>query len=786
MTSRNTVLFALIALSALWGLHGEGKLSAQGRYALEGVVLDKSTGEPLAGANVRVLGTTRGTITNAQGMYKLLLDSAMQTLVFSYLAYQPETLRVTPTGTGERDIQLVPSPIQLAEVVVLAEDPAVEIIRKAIAHKRSWMNKLHSYSFEAFTRQVLRRDTAIASITEAYTSGFMRGGDTLREIVKKKRQTENIPAAENFASVQKIVNFNEDDISLFSFSINENSSGYTFVGPTSPEALDNYDFRLLTTSTMSGVDIYRIRMTPRTRLKPLFQGEITIADGTYAVMGVDVKPNESFTIPFLRDVDLRYRQQFALYDSLFWMPTDIRINGGFTLSLVGLSLPRVGIDLASTIYEYRINAPIPDSIFSHPRRVVDSTAAVYDSTFWKTNEVLPLTREEQRAYRSLDSTQTLEKQFEPKGPLATLGSSSTESLLDVADVRFNRVEGFFFGAKKTFDKISPYVSLSGGAGYGFSDNVFKYRVGAGLSPFAKKKIIRLDGELYTRLENTPDAGFYGPLAISLMALIDKNDYRDYYLAKGWSVSLTTEPLRYLSGTVRFTAEQEYSVPVVTDYSIFSRTTSYRVNPPSTEGSYRAVGVDLRLGPPEVPLDLVARNALEVSVEHTSPRMFSSEFDFTTCQATLSYGFPTFFRSLLFPPFLRARISAGKGFGTLPPQRSFSLESRSTGYSPFGTLKGSAVKEFGGDSYVMINLEHNFRSIPFLALDIPYFYRNGIDLILQASFAQAWSGPLSTTGGWYAETGIGISRILDLLRADFTYRFKEPKRFYFTFSIANLL
>ena len=193
----------LVILSFIVSL-GANTLVAQPMPVLRGTVSDAVTGEPLIAANIRILGTSKGTITNAQGKYTLSVESGQHTLVFSYLAYQPETLRVILTGDTIRNIALQPSPIQIPEVIVLAEDPAIEIIRKAIAYKRKWMDRLKSYRFDAFTRQVLRRDTAIASITEAYTTGFMRTGDTLREVVKQKRQTENIPVSDNLASVKQV------------------------------------------------------------------------------------------------------------------------------------------------------------------------------------------------------------------------------------------------------------------------------------------------------------------------------------------------------------------------------------------------------------------------------------------------------------------------------------------------------------------------------------------------------------------------------------------------------
>jgi len=646
------------------------------------------------------------------------------------------------------------------------------------------MDKLHSYRFEAFTRQVLRRDSAIASISEAYTTGYMRSGDTLREVVRQKRQTENLPANENAAAVRRMVNFNEDRITLFSINVNQKASSYTFVGPTAPDALEHYDYRLLRTSSMNGVDVYTISVTPKTRLVPLFSGTIMIADGTFAVMGVDLKPNETLTIPFLRNIDLRYRQQFALHDALFWMPADIRIDGGFTVSIVGFSLPRVGIEQTSSIYDYALNAVIPDSVIARKPVTVDSSAAKFDASYWSSHEVLPLTPEEHAAYGSLDSTQTLDKQFEPKGPLSSLGGEGAGALFDFASMHFNRAEGFFLGAHGRTESLLPHTALYGELGVGFSDNLAKFRLGMTVY-VPGTKALGLGAEVFRSLDHLPDGGYYGALVNSLTALIDKNDYRDYYYAHGYRAYVTARPSRRLLATASFLSEQDYSAFATTDYSLFNNSDPYRYLPPITDGALRLVRLELRLGPEEEALGLTSRNALEISVEHSSPSLASSEFDYTRYHGTLELSASTFASGLLFPPMLHAQISAGGSRGTLPPQRQFNIDSRSSGYAPFGVLRGSRVREFGGDAFVLVTLEHNFRSLPFLALNLPFLYRNSIELIVHAAAAQAWSGPVSTTGGWYGEAGIGVARIFDIVRTDLTWRFRDPQRFYFSVAVSTL-
>ncbi len=766
----------LVVLSTLRFLY------ADDRVTLSGTVT--ASGEALAAVNIRIAGTSFGTITNMKGEYTLRIEKGKQTIIFSSIGYQSDTLNLTLTENTTKDIRLTESPVKLAEVVISAEDPAIEIIRKAIAHKRTWMNQIKSYSFEAFSRQVLRSDTAIASITEAYSTGYMLAGDTLREVIKQRRQTENIPLGENFAAVRAIINFNEDRISLFKMRANDKTQAYTFVGPTAPDALDYYEYKLLGTSDANGIEIYKIEMTPKSRTTPLFSGIITIADVTFAVMGVDLVPNETFAIPFIKDISLRYSQQFSLYNDQFWMPTNIRITGGLSISIVGFSMPRIGIEGTSSIYNYSVNAPIPDSVLKKPSLVVDSSATKFDSTFWTQNNVLPLTGEEEQAYQTIDSTQTLDKQFEPKGPLATLGGSDATSVLGYLDVRFNRVEGFFLGGKYEPDTLTATTTARLSAGYGFSDTSFKYSAG-GTIYTTPKRTLGFGADIYKRLSHVPGEEYYGSFFNSLTALIDQNDYPDYYMAKGWTIFMEYRPAKHLSSTFSFLSEKHSPVMNNTDYSFVTNSKSFRPNPPVTEGKMQSIAVALRLGDEQVPLGIIPRNAVELDVEHASPSFTGGNFDFTRYHATAEWTFTTFATDLLFPPKLSLKASAGTSSGILPPQRFFSLESQSSAYAPYGVLHGSRVKEFSGNRFAMLTVEHNFRSVPFLALDIPFLYKNSIELITFGSVAQTWNGTSSTSNGWYTEAGIGINRIFDVIRMDVTYRFTDPKRFYLTFSVANL-
>ena len=751
------------------------------RFTLAGSVRDSATGEILAAANVRILGTSRGTITNAGGEYTLALEPGDYRILFTMLGYRADTASVRVTADTRRDVLLEQSAIVLPEVVVSSEDPAMEIIRRAIANKQRWIDRLRTYEMHAFTRQTIYRDTAIAAINESYTRGYWQAGDTLREIVTQRRQTANVPSAVNFASVGRILNFLDDEIRFF---------GYTFVGPTAQNALEYYDYKLLRTRSGHGGEIYDIRMLPRTRMAPLFEGTLMIANGTYALVGIDVSPNAAFRIPFVKASKLRYRQQFGLYDATYWMPADIRIEGKFTISIVGLSIPPVAFTQTSVISDYAINTVIPDSIFRKPRLVIDSSATAFDSTTWQANPVLPLSREEERAYRTLDSTQTLDIQFRPGGAAMTLGGDAGGALgaiLSYGDVYFNRVEGFHLGAKIDLEDLTPQLSAAAGIAYGFSDRLTSYRLGATL--FATPgRIFGAGAEAYRRIDHRPDRGYYSPLFNTFTALLVKNDYRDYHRAEGGRVFVTYRPLPILTADLSYVAEMHDSVAGSTDFSIFKRSLSYRANPAAVSGRLRSLKLDARLGRAPVPLDIVFENSLEVSIEHSSPSFTGGDFDFTRYDAIASLGIPTFGQSFMLRPGFHLRVSAGTSTGSLPLQRWFDIESASSGVAPFGVMRAMDVKEFSGTRYAAFNLEHNFRTLPFLALGIPFLEASDLDLIVHGGAARTWTRGAATDSdpGWYYEAGFGVSRIFDLLRADLTWRLSGPQALRFTLGVAGLL
>ncbi len=768
--------------------------AAADRFTVSGFVRDAATGDTLAAGTIRVAGSPIGTVLNERGRFILSLPPGRYSLVISALGYQPDTLAVALDSNRDLSVSLEPADIVLPEIVVTSEDPAIAIMRRVIAEKRKWIERLNSYRLDAFTRQILSRDTSIASITESYTTGYWERGDTLREIIRQRRQTENIPSQFNFASVGRLLNFNEDRLRFL---------GYTFVGPTAEDAFDYYTYKLIGTRTTSGREFFEITVIPLTRTSPLFGGTIMIAGGTDALMGVNVEPNDAFLIPFVKRRNLRYRQEFSQYEGGFWMPVDIRIDGSFDINVPAVTFPRFGFTQTSVVYSYELNVPIPDSVRAKPRLSVDSSVAVFDSTLWAQTKVLPLTPVEEQAYATLDSTKTLDVQFRPGGLAMTLsaGGEST-SLLEYLDLSYDRVEGFHAGAQYASGSAIPWLELRGAGAYGFSRKRATWGVGATVYT-SGERTLGFGADVYSKVAHRPDQNYYGPLYNSLTSVLVANDYRDYYAADGGKVFVAVKPVEWLQAEAGYVNELQRSLPQTEDFAIFVDGSAFRDNPPVAEGRLQAGTLTLSFGPKPVPFDLVWTDRLDVDLEWGG-----CDFSYGRYAVVGSVQIPTIGGDFLLKPSLRIRLAAGAHTGSLPPQRTFDLESQSSGFGPFGVMRGLHVKEYNGSDYVAVSLEHNFRTLPFLWLGIPFLYDNGIEFLVHGGVAQTWakdaelsfyppqpgpegSIPLPTpiyrlTGGLYGEVGFGFGKIFQIVRADLTWRVSAPQRLMVTLGVSGIL
>lgn len=95
-----------------------------GQGAIQGVVTDSLSDDPLVGANIYLVGTGFGAAVNIEGQYSLTrIPFGNYTVKFSYIGYKARefTININSNTTIELDVQLVPDVIEGEEVIISAQ-----------------------------------------------------------------------------------------------------------------------------------------------------------------------------------------------------------------------------------------------------------------------------------------------------------------------------------------------------------------------------------------------------------------------------------------------------------------------------------------------------------------------------------------------------------------------------------------------------------------------------------------------------------------------------------------
>ncbi len=779
---------------------------------ITGIVLDSARNVPLRFATVRVAGQPKGSMTNADGRYIIKLSQGAYSLSYSMVGFRTVSREaaINKGDTLRIDINLAEMPFSTSEVVVTAEDPAVRLMRFAIEKKIRQRDSLRTYSYMLYTKFTAgtdtatskrvdsRADTTIFSILETYSKGYYQRPDQYFNQIIQRRQTANFPAQANFLAIGTNLNIYDDEVSIF---------GELISSPFHPNALDFYSFTIEGETVNEGRTIVRLHVTPKTAQRKLFTGVILLDKDRFTPISVDLRPNKTVRLPF--DATLRYTQHFEEISNKFVLPAGLGIEANLKAAIMFIAEPRLDFSIETVAYDYVCNTSLDDELFEQRRVEVSPIADIYDSTFWTEKSVLPLRPEEIAAYSAIqtlhDNPDSLEASGMFDNPINDLSREITKLMkrpfTGSEDIyRYNRIQGNYFGLGLIYD-IDTALEIRGGGGYGVSDKHWQGWCGA-TAYFNKLRQYSLNVAVYRHLTRCDANSSIGTNTNTLLSLLFKNDYGDYYYANGFEISAEANYgqlkfvrqdlfVRPTSVKLFFRNETQSPAFVSTQYSLFGGG-NFRDNPLAMAGILRSFGCTINLN--FSPLRRIFGNGLRIETEVSEPTIIPTDFSFKQVQATL------YMRTRTLPLWmLNAKLMAGWSKGNVPPQRFFSLESSASGTAAEGAMRGLGVKEFYGDRYAALTFEHDFGEIIPGLFRIPNIASFGLEFLLTGAAAYTtfsedtrnYTGTslmsTSTTNDkFYYEIGLGINRIFLFFRTDITARLSQRNspHFFFTLSAAT--
>tara|TARA_R110000868_G_scaffold259361_9_gene517428 strand:- start:25540 stop:28026 length:2487 start_codon:yes stop_codon:yes gene_type:complete len=804
---------------------------------ITGKIVDLKTNESLPAAHVIIKGTYKGTIANADGEYSLRVDNFPATIVVRFLGYESLEQEVTSTFEGPLDFKLKEAYLELGEITVTGEDPAISIMKEVIRRKQIWRKKLDTYEVDAYTRQQILKDTTIISITESISEAYWDRKRGTREILKSKRQTANIEGSDNFAGVSYLPNFYDDNLDIVEFDV---------VGITHPDALKYYNFELVDFSKIDDNIVFEIEVKSKRKLQPLFEGTIHVLDLEYALISVRLKPNSVIVFPPpITNFNMYYEQQFSNFGGDYWLPVDFRMEGLVEVGVPGLRFPPIGFNQVSKLNDYKVNIDLPDSLFENTDWIsVDSTTInKSDSLFVNTVDVVPLTRKEEFAYKNVKCNTSFEEEFRPKGFLVRFmdievdndedenGNCTEEDIKQDStlaksiasktrttkkagpikkfmnhlsvDGRYNRADALFAGVKHEQRFADRRVRTTTKLGYSFgygegSIDGLNHGLEVSWWPLVKTRRFALEAGYEFATDMRYKSDLYGLVMTSSLPLFGYDDYFDYYRKEGVFIGTRYRPRKWWQNTLyfRYRLEDHKSIDYKTSYDIIGNSNIQRINPLINEGTLSSFELRLERGEGKEALGVIGADNIMLSIEQ-SAKAIGSDWDFTQFKVDIFRRYSTFYKRRFIPNSLDLRLNAGTYIGDLPVQRNGALDAAFGYFAPFGGFKSKRYIPYEGASYVALNIEHNFRSIPLEALGWRGAAKSGLSIITFAGIGRTWIpseqkdffnsslgySPIATKD-WHQEVGVSLSNIFSLFRVDLAYRIDNPG-FYPSIALARL-
>lgn len=796
-------------------------VSAVAQTKVGGIVVDDA-GLPIAFANVLFKNSTEGTITNDNGRFYLESDNNYQTLIVSFIGYETKEIALTAKVNYNMRFVLPEASEQLDEVVLYGgkqskkNNPAIDILRKIWAKKRSnglYMFKQYAYDkYEKVEFDLNTIDSALINSKLFRGLEFMfKDLDTskitgktylpifLNETFSKvygdnttKQEKEDILGNKNsgFSNNQAIIAFVQD---LYSdYDIYNNYLKFfdkSFTSPLSKTGIDTYNYVLTDSAFIDHKWCYNIVYYPRRKNELTFKGDFWVNDTTFAIKKINLAVTKSANINWVKEIYIE--QDFdVVNDSVFLLKRDYMLSD-FSLNKKESSRGIYG--KRTTVYNnYNFDIPKPKTFYKIDPNAFDPALVNREDSFWETNRLEPLNKDEKGVYQLLDTLKTVPKFKTFYNIVSILNSGYVEIdkwNLDLGDVYsvfgYNEAEGFRLrGGARTYFGQNDLWRLEAYMAYGFSDHKFKHGFSAKWLLDKKSRLILSGGnrrdieQLGLSLTSTNDVLGRSIASSSLVSVGSNDRLTNINLS---TINVEMEPLtnfrigigssfRTLSSALPDAFSLDYldaSSPtgIASEIKQFDINTTLIYTPGKKTIGY---GVE-RLG--------VNDNYSTLFLRYTKgiEGFLESDFDYEKIQ--FSYTQPWQIGGV---GRLLTTVELGKTFGEVPLGLLNVIPGNQTLFSLYNTFPNLDFYEFVTDTYVSLHMEHNFNGLLFSR--IPFMRKWNLREIV--GLRGAWGElsqenitlssptniPLNAPNdNVYWEYSFGVGNIFKIFRLDFNFR-----------------
>ena len=518
---RYIILIALLqAVAGIFLSHAQSFTSASG------IVKDSITGEPLPFVSVYFDGSTIGAMTDDNGTFTLQNNQGYTKLAAASLGYDTKFIDLKPGKKNDNlEVLLKTTAFEISEVVVKPkrekytrkDNPAVELIKKVIAHKND--NRIEAkpkYQTEVYEKLSLSLDNfnpnldknkflkkfkfiknyldtsefngkpiLTVSVRENLSDFYYRKSPKAEKTIVRAKRMQGIDKTlddgggitSNLEEIFKSINIFDNNIPIL---LNR------FVSPLSSTlATTYYHYYIMDTLDVGGDKCVDLAFVPANSESYGFTGRLYITlDGNYAVKKVLLNTPANINLNWVDK--LRIEQEFKQMPDSTWV---LDQENTFVNFYVVKGTQQLYAHQLRNYDNYNFNVQNADSVFGLLGALhVLPEATAQPDTFWTHNRPIPL-KEKEDALKDLLGQLRKVPAFNAiikTAEILITGYIPTANDKKVTKFDFgpmnttfsaNHLEGFRMRVGgMTTANLNPYWFASGYLAYGTNDRKIKYNL----------------------------------------------------------------------------------------------------------------------------------------------------------------------------------------------------------------------------------------------------------------------------------------------------------------------
>lgn len=387
---------------------------------VKGTITDEK-GNPIPYAIVFEENTYNSTTANEKGEYELQLKKSQNpTLVFKYLGFKTkrETLTIKETPFI-LNVVLVEENYTLNEVIINTKvNPAIAIIKKAIASRKENTEKVNRYTADFYSRGIFKLKNLpkkimgmkvdlgdkMSSYLDSTGSGIIYLSETVSKIsFEKPKQFNEKIIASKIAGDNKGYSYNTALSTDYNFYENTVNIQTNLISPIANNAFNYYKYKLEGTFfDQNNQQINKIKVIPKRDKEPVFEGYIYIVEDSWAIYAIDLtvkgyRMNDEFT----ESLQLKQNFDYNATNKL-WAKSNQSIAfvaGAFGIQFFG--------NFNHVFSNYNFVESFDKKTFTKEIIKIENDANKKDDLYWNTVRPIPLTQEEVQDYSKKDSIETV-------------------------------------------------------------------------------------------------------------------------------------------------------------------------------------------------------------------------------------------------------------------------------------------------------------------------------------------------------------------------------------------